>query len=225
MTDDFFCFRLEQMIDMKHPLAVLGRRLPWRQIEAALSPVFARKSRKGQAIAGNDLYGSTLELAGAGVSAAGRPRLPIRLMASLLYLQHTYNLSDEEVVARWSENVVWQYFSGQAYYTPKPPCDATQIRRFRTTIGEAGVETLLKATIDTAVQTKAVPPTEFERIIVDTTVQDWNAPNVSMRNSPRTRTSATPCMPRKSNASAKVAHANPTNSVSRPGLSSLTKAV
>jgi len=41
------------------------------------------------------------------VSAAGRPRLPIRLMASLLYLKHAFNLSDEAVVERWSENVVW----------------------------------------------------------------------------------------------------------------------
>jgi hypothetical protein len=43
-------------------------------------------------------------------------------MASLLYLKHAFNLSDEELVIRWSENVVWQYFSGQVYYTPKLPC-------------------------------------------------------------------------------------------------------
>jgi len=34
------------------------------------------------------------------------------------------------------------------------------------------VEELLKATIDTAVATKAVRPSEFERVIVDTTVQE-----------------------------------------------------
>jgi transposase, IS5 family len=34
------------------------------------------------------------------------------------------------------------------------------------------VEALLKATIDTAVQSKAVTPKEFERVIVDTTVQE-----------------------------------------------------
>lgn len=93
-------------------------------------------------------------------------------MAALLYLKHAFNLSDEELVQRWSENVVWQYFSGQEYYSPKLPCDATQIGRFRKAIGEAGVEELLKASIDTAVQTKAVQPREFERVIVDTTVQE-----------------------------------------------------
>lgn len=171
-TDDFFRARLDQMIDLRHPLAVLANRLPWAQIESVLAPAFARRNRQGQAIANSDLFGTSLQIAGAGISAAGRPRLPIRLMAALLYLKHAFNLSDEELVTRWSENVVWQYFSGQDYYTPELPCDATQIGRFRTAIGEAGVEELLKATIDTAVQTKAVHPAEFERIIVDTTVQE-----------------------------------------------------
>ncbi|MDP9107886.1 MAG: transposase, partial [Pseudomonadota bacterium] len=144
-TDDFFRARLDQMIDLRHPLAVLAHRMPWAQIEAALAPAFARLDRPGRALAGCDLFGPTLEIAGTGTTAAGRPRLPIRLMAALLYLKHAFNLSDEELVERWSENVVWQYFSGAHYYTPQLPCDATQIGRFRSAIGEAGVEELLKA--------------------------------------------------------------------------------
>lgn len=42
MTDDFFRARLEQMIDLKHPLAVLASRLPWAQLESTLAPAFAR---------------------------------------------------------------------------------------------------------------------------------------------------------------------------------------
>ena len=171
-TDDFFRARLDQMIDLRHPLAVLARRIPWPQIEAALSPAFARKSVEGKVIAYDDLFGGTVETANGGASPAGRPRLPIRLMSALLYLKHAFNLSDEELVERWSENVVWQYFSGQTYYEPRLPCDATQIGRFRTAIGEAGVEELLKATIDTALTMKAVRPAEFERVIVDSTVQE-----------------------------------------------------
>ena len=56
--------------------------------------------------------------------------------------------------------------------THRLPCDATQIGRFRTAIGEAGVAKLLKATIDAAVQAQVVKPAEFERVIVDTTVQE-----------------------------------------------------
>ena len=109
---------------------------------------------------------------GAGRSNAGRPKLPIRLMASLLYLKHSFNLSDEELVVRWSENVVWQFFSGMAYYEHRLPCDATQIGRFRRDLGEDGLELLLKATIDTAVAIDAVKPKDLERVIVDSTVQE-----------------------------------------------------
>jgi IS5 family transposase len=172
MTDDFFRSRLDQMIDLKHPLVVLGNRLPWAQIEAALAPAFARREREGKSVASDDLFGTTVAIAGGGTSRAGRPRLSIRLMASLLYLKHAFNLSDEDLVERWSQDVVWQYFSGREYYEPTFPCDATQVGRFRTAIGEAGVEELLKATIDTALAIKAVRPADFERIIVDSTVQE-----------------------------------------------------
>ena len=83
-TDDFFRARLDQMIDMRHPLAVLATRMPWPQIEASLAPLFAHRARPGRVLADADLFGSTAELVGSGVSNAGRPRLPIRLMASLL---------------------------------------------------------------------------------------------------------------------------------------------
>jgi IS5 family transposase len=109
---------------------------------------------------------------GGGIGSGGRPRLPVRLMASLLYLKNSFNLSDEELVARWSENVVWQFFSGMEYYEPRLPCDATQIGRFRTAIGEEGLEQLLKFTIQTAVEIKAIKPGELERVIVDSTVQE-----------------------------------------------------
>jgi hypothetical protein len=39
-------------------------------------------------------------------------------------------------------------------------------------LGEAGVEELLARTVAAAVQMKAVRPAEFERVIVDTTVQE-----------------------------------------------------
>jgi IS5 family transposase len=44
--------------------------------------------------------------------------------------------------------------------------------RFRKLIGEEGVEALLKATVEAAVAAQAVKPSEFERVIVDTTVQE-----------------------------------------------------
>ena len=171
-TDDFFRARLDTMIDLRHPLAVLARQLPWDRIEQALAPKFAHQDRPAKAAVVADLLGEHALEFGGGVSNAGRPRLSIRLMASLLYLKNAFNLSDEELVQRWSENVVWQFFSGMDYYEPRLPCDATQIGRFRRAIGEEGLEQLLKSTIETAVQTQAVKPAELERVIVDTTVQE-----------------------------------------------------
>jgi len=175
-TLDFFRGRLDSMIDLQHPLAVLGTRLPWAQIEAELAPIWQRRSREGvlQQSLMADLFDLTSGgvIIGGGVSVAGRPRLDVRLMASLLYLKNAFNLSDEALCDRWSENVVWQHFSGMDYYEPRLPCDPTQIGRFRTMIGESGMEAILKATIDTAIACEAVKPAEFERIIVDTTVQE-----------------------------------------------------
>ena len=155
-TTDFFRCRIDAMIDLRHPLAVLATRLPWPVIEAHLAPKFERRDRPGELIEGQDLLGPTTLLAGAGRSNAGRPRIPVRLMASLLYLKHSFNLSDEAVCERGSESPLWQFFSGRDYYEHRLPCDATQVGRFRHDIGEDGMELLLKATIDTAATTGAV---------------------------------------------------------------------
>jgi len=171
-TLDFFRSRVDGMVDARHPLVVLTGRLPWQQIEQVLAPHFARKSRPAGTEIVQDMLGEHQIEFGGSVSSAGRSRLAIQLMSSLLYLKNSFNLSDEELVQRWSENVVWQFFSDMEYYEARLPCDATQIGRFRTSIGEEGMEHLLKCTIETAVQIKAIKPEELERVIVDRTVQE-----------------------------------------------------
>lgn len=168
-TPDFFRSRLDAMVDPRHPLVVLARRLDWERIEAQIGPLFAHGERK-RVVSGADLFGPVS--ATVGVHPGGRPRLAFRLMVSLLYLKHAYGESDDSVCARWSENVVWQFFSGMAYYTPKLPCDPTQIGRFRRVLGEAGVEELLSQTITTAVKLEAVEREALETVVVDTTVQE-----------------------------------------------------
>ena len=171
-TSDFFRCRIDAMINLRDPLAVLASRMPWSQIEQALALKFEHQDRVGQQVEHHDLLGPAMVVVGTGRSNAGRPKLAIRLMASLVYLKHSFNLSDEELCARWSENVLWQFFSGLDYYEHRLPCDPTQIGRFRRDLGEEGLEQLLKATIDAAVTMKAIQPEALERVIVDTTVQE-----------------------------------------------------
>jgi len=103
-TVDFFHRRLDQMIDLRHPLAVLSSRMPWQELEASVSHLFAKKVRAGKVIDEADLFGGISKVVGAGVSPAGRPRLPLRLMISLLYLKHAFNDCDEGVVERWGRD-------------------------------------------------------------------------------------------------------------------------
>jgi transposase, IS5 family len=160
------------MIDLSHPLAVLASRLDWEAIDIALKPSLANQVRAGKVSTVTDLLGTHQVVTSAGISPAGRPRLNTRLMVSLLYLKHAFNHSDESLVEEWSQNIVWQHFSGMAFFEHRLPCDATQVGRFRRALGEAGVEELLAKTIETAVTAKAIPLKSFERVIVDTTVQE-----------------------------------------------------
>jgi transposase, IS5 family len=130
---DFFRSRIDAMINLKTPWRCwqVGCRgvKSKRQCRRSLSEIITQ----GRYWKAQDMFGTTETVIGAGRSNAGRPKLPIRLMASLLYLKHSFNLSDEELVVRWSENVLWQFCSGQDYFEHRLPCDATQIGRFAAT--------------------------------------------------------------------------------------------
>jgi IS5 family transposase len=170
--DDFFRSRIDQMIDLRHPLAVLASHMPWQQIEASLAENFKRQVKAGKEVDGIDLFGPTQQTVGGGISNAGRPRRSLRLMASLLYLKHAFNESDEGVCERWSETPTWQYFSGMEYFEHRLPCDPTLLVKFRKSIGEDGVERLLAHTIAAAQGMKLVSDKQMETVVVDTTVQE-----------------------------------------------------
>lgn len=48
-TADFFRSRLDQMIDLRHPLAVLASRMPWQELAASIAHLFAKAVRAGGA--------------------------------------------------------------------------------------------------------------------------------------------------------------------------------
>jgi IS5 family transposase len=148
-ADELFRSRLENQIDLRHPLAQLAVRMPWADLEDALAPTLPPDPERG-----------------------GRPALPVRLMAGLLYLKHAYDLSDEEVCVRWLENPYWQFFTGEVVFQTALPCNPSSLTRWRQRLGEAGMEELLAQTIAAARSMKAVDARELSRVIVDTTVQE-----------------------------------------------------
>jgi IS5 family transposase len=143
-SGQLFISRLDELINIKHPLVRLAALIDWAQIERSLSVSFT--------------------------SCRGRPALSPRLVAGLLYLQHTFDASDEAVLNTWVENPYWQYFCGETYLQTELPIDPSSLTRWRKRIGQAGVETLLMASIDAARRGGVVKAASVDRGIVDTTV-------------------------------------------------------
>ena len=73
-TDDFFRSRIDHMIDLRHPLAVLASRMPWQEIEARVAQVFSRKGRAGVAMPDLDLFGEQVQLKSPRISEPVRSR-------------------------------------------------------------------------------------------------------------------------------------------------------
>jgi hypothetical protein len=76
---DLFRARLDQIIDMEHALVRLARTIDWGFLEATFGAVYQ--------------------------DGAGRPPLPTRLMAGLAILKHTYDLSDEVMLAERARTI------------------------------------------------------------------------------------------------------------------------
>ena len=99
----------------------------------------------------------------------GQPPKATRLMAGLLYLKHTYSLSDEALVERWVENPYWQAFCGMQYFQHEPPIHPSSLSRYRTRLGPAGCEALLRRTIVAGMAEGVIQKRDLTEVLVDTT--------------------------------------------------------
>ncbi len=91
--NDLFRARLEQIVDLGHPLAKLARAIDLRFLEQRFGAVYSDK--------------------------AGHPPLPTRLMAGLAILKSMHDLSDEALCERWVENPYFQLFCGEEFFRHK----------------------------------------------------------------------------------------------------------
>lgn len=145
-SGQLFGYPLLAHLNQRHPLIRLAALIDWDAIERVAGDTFQSKR--------------------------GRPAARPRLIAGLLYLQHAYDLSDEEVVWAWVENPYWQVFTGETYLQKEPPIDPSSLTRWRQRLGEAGVEELLAQTIEAAKRATVIKPASIKRVIVDTTVME-----------------------------------------------------
>jgi IS5 family transposase len=143
--NDLFRARLDEIVDMGHALAKLAKAIDWRFLEDRFGSVYSDK--------------------------VGHPPLPTRLMAGLSILKHMHGLSDEELTARWVENPYFQLFCGEEFFQHKAPFDRSSLTRWRKRMGEEKLTALLQESLAVAARTGAAKPSDFTRVIVDTTVQ------------------------------------------------------
>jgi len=143
--NDFFKSRLDQIVDMTHPLAKLARQIDWAFLEKSFGSVYS--------------------------DGPGHPPLPTRLMAGLAILKHTYDLSDEALCVRWVENPYYQLFCGEEFFCHKLPFDRSSMTRWRQRMGEERLGALIQESLSVATKSEAAKPSDFTKVIVDTTVQ------------------------------------------------------
>ena len=145
---ELFQSHFDQLLNPDHELIQLARKIDWPRFDVAFKDCYC------------DDYGA--------------PAKATRLMVGLQYLKYTFNESDESVVARWVENPYWQYFCGFTHMQHECPIHPTSLTKWRKRVGAERLELLLKETLRIAVQEKYVRPKDFQRVTVDTTVQEKN---------------------------------------------------
>ena len=130
---------------MDHALVKLAGSIDWRFLERRLGAVYSHKP--------------------------GHPPLPTRLMAGLAILKHMHDLSDEVLCERWVENPYLQYFCGEEFFQHRLVFDRSSLTRWRQRMGEEKLLALLQESLAVATRTEATKPSDFARVVIDTTVQ------------------------------------------------------
>jgi IS5 family transposase len=93
-----------------------------------------------------------------------RPPLRPCVVARLVYLQHTFDLFDEEVVWSWVENPYRQVITGEMYLQNEPLIDPSSLSRWHERMGEAGVEELLAQSFEAAQRASVIKPASIKRV-------------------------------------------------------------
>jgi IS5 family transposase len=108
------------------------------------------------------------------IKAVGRSRKEHRVMLALSMLQAMYNGSDAFTAEELQENMYWQYFCGFEYAQQDVDVSEATIRRFRSILGEAGYNVILKELLRIGIKVGGLKKKDLDSAIIDTTVQIKN---------------------------------------------------
>jgi IS5 family transposase len=139
-SQSLFQMSLFDQLNLKDPLLILGAIIDWDFVCTLLSSFY---------------------------SDLGRKPVNLRIYAGLIMLKYIYNLSDERVISEFNQNPYYQAFCGASSFQDEPPCHPSKLTTFRQTIGQAGAEVLLAASVF-AFGLKAFD----DIVIIDSTVQE-----------------------------------------------------
>ena len=82
-----------------------------------------------------------------------------------------YNLSDESVCDRWTNDPYFQYFCGEIYFQHVFPMERSSMTHWRKRVGEKYCETLVQESLRAAHQLGALRGKDLNKVVADTTVQ------------------------------------------------------
>lgn len=141
--------RLDQIIDLNHPLCRLAKLIEWERLHDKFTPYYDAN--------------------------VGRAGIPIRMILGINVLKHIYAVSDEEICARWVENPYFQFFCGEVFFQHRFPIERSSLSHFRKRIDVSALDAILQESLAIACGLGALRLKDLKAVAVDTTVQEKNA--------------------------------------------------
>ncbi len=143
--NDLFRARLDQILDMTHALVKLARTIDWGFLEERFGAVYSDER--------------------------GQPPLPTRLMAGLAILKHMHNRLRRGLVRPLGREPLFPVLLRRGVLPPQAALRPFVDDALAPAMGEERLAALIQESLSVATKTGAAKPSDFSKVIVDTTVQ------------------------------------------------------
>lgn len=106
--------KLSSMLNPNDEFCILSQKIPWNELNRKFGQLFSKAEQPS------------------GIS--------VRLIIGLLVIGELYQISDEEVIARWLEYPYWQYFCGCDHLEWSIAVEPSWLPKWRQALGEEGMK-------------------------------------------------------------------------------------